>query len=370
MAVAKMGTLSGDLGDALSGSPTGAGTLYLTPPRWVAYDGGFALSPHPIAIPVAATGVITPTKIARTDAGQPANWAYRAYADVPGLSSEPFRVIMADDAMSLAEAMVPDEPGTPTWAPADLSAYPTRDEVVQAIRDQAGVAQQLHVSGNTLTLTPDGNTVQLPTVLADGTPVTGPAGPAPTVTWNGTRIVVDGKPGPDLRGIQGIQGIEGPTGPAPKITWSGTKIVVDGETGPDLLGKTWTPTEVTYTPRLYAPVRLTIGSGTLEGGYVLTGKLCHFWIRLVRGSDTHLGGGAYEFTLPLQPRRFREVAGTGWTTRGTTPLIVYGADHQKEGKPSTVGLLISSSGKPVDQNNPAGWATGDQIFLSGSYITA
>lgn len=370
MAVAKMGTLSGDLGDALSGSPTGAGTLYLTPPRWIAYDGGFALSPHPIAIPVASNGMLTPTKIARTDAGQPADWAYRAYADVPGLSSEPFRVIMAADAMTLAEAMVPDEPGTPTWAPADLSAYPTRSEVVQAIRDQAGVAQQLHINGNTLSLEPDGNTVTLPTVTASGEPVLGPTGPAPTVTWRGTRIVVDGQPGPDLKGSPGDPGGEGPTGPAPKVTWRGTRIVVDGKTGPDLRGAAFEPQEKSYQPQLYAPTRLSIGSGSLEGGYTLLGKLCWFWVHLVRGSDSHVGSGQYRFSLPIKAARYQRVSGTGWISRDNLPLTVFGASWETATMPATVGAIISSTGKQVDQNNPAGWAAGDEIYLSGSYTIA
>lgn len=367
MAQPETGTLTGDLGTALGGSPTGAGTLYLTPPRWIGYGSGFALSPSPIAIPVAQTGDITPTKIARTDKGQPANWAYRAFADVPGLSSEPFRVIMAGDTMSLAEAIVPDEPGAPTWAPADLSAYPTRSEVVQAIRDQAGVTQQLHITGNTLSLEPDGNTVTIPTVTASGEPVRGPAGPAPTVTWQGTQIVVDGTPGPDL---QGVQGKPGPTGPAPKITWRGTRIVVDGNQGPDLQGPPYAPTETAYQPALYAPVRLSIGSGALEGGYTLIGKLCWFWVHLVRGSDTHVGSAQYRFSLPVKPLKYRRVAGSGWVSRGDLPITVFGASFETDTMPATVGAIISSTGKQVDNNNPSGWATGDEIFLSGTYITA
>ena len=334
MADADTGVLSGDLGDALSGSPLGSGTLYLTPPRWVGYESGFVASPSPIAIPVSLSGVITPTKIARTDTSQPAYWAYRAYADVPGLSQEPFRLIMAGDAMTIAEAIVPDEPGVPTWAPADLSAYPSRDEVLQAIRDQAGAAQQLRITGNTLSLEPGGNTVTLPTVTASGEPVLGPQGPAPVITWQGTKIVVDGKPGPDLRGMA------------------------------------FEPQEKEYSPQLWGPVRFNIGDGTLTGGYTLVGKLCFFWISLVRGASTNVGGAAYEFTLPVRPRRLREVSGVGWTSRGDTACTVHGISPEQNDRGPTVGLIISSTGKRVDQNNPAGWATGDQIYLSGHYVAA
>ena len=334
MADADTGVLSGDLGDALSGSPLGSGTLYLTPPRWVGYESGFVASPSPIAIPVSLSGVITPTKIARTDTSQPAYWAYRAYADVPGLSQEPFRLIMAGDAMTIAEAIVPDEPGVPTWAPADLSAYPSRDEVLQAIRDQAGAAQQLRITGNTLSLEPGGNTVTLPTVTASGEPVRGPQGPAPAITWQGTRIVVDGKTGPDLRGA------------------------------------VFEPQEKEYSPQLWGPVRFNIGDGTLTGGYTLIGKLCFFWISLIRGASTNIGGAAYEFTLPLRPRRLREVSGVGWASRGDTACTVHGISPEQNDRGPTVGLIISSTGKRVDQNNPGGWAANDQIYLSGHYVAA
>lgn len=36
--------------------------------------------------------------------------------------------------------------------------------------------------------------------------------------------------------VQAITGAQGDTGPAPTITWDGTTIIVDGETGPDLQG--------------------------------------------------------------------------------------------------------------------------------------
>lgn len=358
MATAKMGTLSGDLGDALSGSPTGAGTLYLTPPRWVAYKGGFALSPHPIAIPVAATGVITPTKIARTDAGQPADWAYRAYADVPGLSSEPFRLIMADDAMSLAEAMVPDEPGTPTWAPADLSDHPTHSEVMHAIRDQAGTAQQLQITGNTLTLTPGGNTVTIPTVTASGEPVRGPVGPAPTVTWDGTRMVVDGKPGPDLKGVPG---------PLPTITWDGARLIVDGQPGPDLqgpkgdrgsTGPAVNPSWTTYTPQLTND-GASVGDGTLTGRYCRLGELVHYEIKFKRGYKTAIGSTYLSLSLPTSPAAWDEVTGYGYLTTVDMPIVARGIGGGNIG-------LIGPNGR-INGQNPSGQSGGDKIFIAGTY---
>lgn len=57
----------------------------------------------------------------------------------------------------------------------------------------------------------------------------GDPGPAPEVTWNGTTIVVDGTPGPDLQGEQGAPGEPGEPG-EPGVVQSvvaGTGITVD-----------------------------------------------------------------------------------------------------------------------------------------------
>ena len=89
----------------------------------------------------------------------------------------------------------------------------------------------------------------------------GEDGHTPEITFDGETIVIDGVPGPDLKGDpgpqgdrgpegpQGPQGIQGETGPegdkgdpgedghTPEITFDGTTIVVDGTPGPDLKGE-------------------------------------------------------------------------------------------------------------------------------------
>lgn len=188
---------------------------------------------------------------------------------------------------------------------------------------------------------------------------TGPVGPRGNTGPTGAR----GEQGPT--GPQGEQGLTGPKGQR-GATGARGATGPQGPQGP--AGPA--PAETSYQPVLYAPVRLTIGNGTLEGGYRLIGNRCEFWIHLVRGSRTDAGAGAYQFTLPVKPERYRRVTGTGWTSRGNTPLIVYGASYETTDKPATVGVLISSSGKQVDQNNPAGWATGDELYIAGSYVVA
>ena len=144
MALPPRGTLTGDLGNALGGSPSGAGTLWLTPPTVVAYaDQGYTLLPQPIAVPVAADGTLTATAVARTDLGNPSGWAYVARADVPGLPETPFAVTVVSSSQDIAAGIV-SKPGYPEWLPtttphAHDGLYPSRAEVTSLINGVTGV---------------------------------------------------------------------------------------------------------------------------------------------------------------------------------------------------------------------------------------
>ena len=143
MALPPRGTLTGDLGDALGAAPAGAGTLWLTPPTVVAYAAqGFTLLPQPIAVPVSADGTVS-TLVARTDLGNPAGWAYMAVAQVPGLPTAPFGLVVVASTQDLAAGIVA-APGVPEWVPtvsphAHDSLYPSRTEMQDAIEAITGV---------------------------------------------------------------------------------------------------------------------------------------------------------------------------------------------------------------------------------------
>lgn len=95
----------------------------------------------------------------------------------------------------------------------------------------------------------------LPLQVADGVPVI--QGPAPTITWDGTRIVVDGVAGPDLQGASGTGGTNTP-GPAP----SGLTLTSPAQGS---LTATWdaVPDAVRYTVTLDAGTPETV-SGTTK----------------------------------------------------------------------------------------------------------
>ena len=81
-------------------------------------------------------------------------------------------------------------------------------------------------------ITPDGDGHWIVT-LTDGTALpplpipVGDPGHTPVLSWDGTRLLVDGVPGPDLAG---------PQGPPPAVSWEGTALRVGDEAPVDLAG--------------------------------------------------------------------------------------------------------------------------------------
>ena len=96
--------------------------------------------------------------------------------------------------------------------------------ITDVSQPEPGVAEVSFSDGTTRTLT-------LPS---------GPAGHTPVLDWAGTALMIDGEPGPDLRGLPGTPGDDGHS---PVLAWDGTRLVVDGVPGPDLKGEEGKPGE-------------------------------------------------------------------------------------------------------------------------------
>ena len=111
---------------------------------------------------------------------------------------------------------------------------------------------------------------------------------------------------------------------------------------------------------------LSIGNGTLEGRYLLRGMWVFYMIRLTRGSTTNAGSAAYRFTLPVAPRVFAAVQGSGYATSGGTsaeiPLSVRGVGANRI-------VILAPTGR-VSNTLPGGWTAGNEIFISGMYERA
>lgn len=127
-----------------------------------------------------------------------------------------------------------------------------------------------------------------------------------------------------------------------------------------------TPQVVNYTPAWsqFGGSGLLIGNGTLAGQYVKVGRLVQFLVILTRGSTSNFGTSYYYFSTPVAAAGSPAAVGTG--------IVIVGGAFK------TVTVRLAGSGsfammRPDDSqlsNASFSWATGDQIAISGSYISA
>lgn len=128
----------------------------------------------------------------------------------------------------------------------------------------------------------------------------------------------------------------------------------------------WTPV---WTASTTNP---TIGNGTITGGYISYAKLVHFWIQVIFGSTTTVGSGTYQFNLPVSERALR------WTFNGVVRDVSTSDTYPVFAERTSAlflrgGRLPTTAGNPLSilsSSLPITWATGDEIFFSGTYEAA
>jgi uncharacterized membrane protein len=126
----------------------------------------------------------------------------------------------------------------------------------------------------------------------------------------------------------------------------------------------WTPTWTSATSGTPS-----VGNGTLLAAYKRpdTSKTVYFRLRLIAGSTTGYGTGAWSFTLPsgLNATSFQSCSGflfdTSSTSRYAVAGYLTGNAINRVAYTATVGI---SNGAPFT------WATGDFLLLNGSYETS
>ena len=154
------------------------------------------------------------------------------------------------------------------------------------------------------------------------------------------------------------------------MAWTTPRTWVSGETVTAALmnahvrdnlkavGDAWT----SYTPTVS---NWTGGNGTSSGAYILAGKLVHFRVKFVFGS-TSTAAGNFAATLPVTAvaaRTFAFTAGA-YDTSGTAH---YGLTSLAT---STTGLIVKQVDTNLSATVPFTWATGDEIYVSGTYEAA
>ena len=133
----------------------------------------------------------------------------------------------------------------------------------------------------------------------------------------------------------------------------------------------WTSYSVAWTSDGTAPA---LNNGTLTGYYKLIGKTCFVRVKLLIGSTSTMGTGAWQFSLPFTAASFdgiqfpcsmldNTVAWFGGFVNGT-----YGGFTTKS------SIICTTSGthafSAVGPNNPFTWGTGDSLMFNGSYEIA
>jgi hypothetical protein len=123
----------------------------------------------------------------------------------------------------------------------------------------------------------------------------------------------------------------------------------------------WTPTWTSATSGTPSA-----GNGTLLAAYKRadTAKTVHFRLRLIAGTTTAYGVGAWSFTLPagLDATSFQTCSGflfdTSSTSRYAVAGYLTGSSINRVAYTTTVGISGTA---------PFTWGTGDFLLLNGSY---
>ena len=133
------------------------------------------------------------------------------------------------------------------------------------------------------------------------------------------------------------------------------------------IGDPW----ASYTPAWTATTtNPTIGNGTITGAWMSVGKLVHFRAKIVFGSTTTAGSGAYLFSLPATMSGgygTNASIGVGSTFDTSAPALQVWNVRRSS---STTVVLTQTTGTNVTNSGPFTWATGDEIELSGTYEAA
>lgn len=145
-----------------------------------------------------------------------------------------------------------------------------------------------------------------------------------------------------------------------------------GITSAQLVPAAWLAAWTSWSPTW---TNLTVGNGTLTARYVQMGKTIHFYLKLVLGSTSSIGGSV-DFTLPAAPS-----VGTANVDHPFNVTILDSGTAQFGGATvfssgSTVTLKVESVGGTYNtltnfsSTVPMTWTTGDAFVVTGTYEAA
>lgn len=128
-------------------------------------------------------------------------------------------------------------------------------------------------------------------------------------------------------------------------------------------------TTKTYTPTwTAASVNPAIGNGSIDGRYYKLGKLCFVSIKVVMGSTTTFGTGAWFFSLPAIPATFSPQLGSCRVLDSGTNFRTGVAVTLSDGTARMQGTIDSDT-STLDSARPMTWASGDELYLTVTFVT-
>lgn len=132
------------------------------------------------------------------------------------------------------------------------------------------------------------------------------------------------------------------------------------------IGDPWTA----YVPQwLGATTNPVIGNGSIVAAYMQAGKLVHFRIRIVMGSTTTYGSGAWTFGLPVAA-----VLSTDSAIDCSVFLkdVSAPARYLRSAYLNTTTLIApcDAAGALVNSTSPFVWANTDILSIAGTYEAA
>lgn len=125
----------------------------------------------------------------------------------------------------------------------------------------------------------------------------------------------------------------------------------------DAIGDAWT----SYTPTL---ANVTLGNGTITGAYTQAGKLIQFRAKLVLGSTSSITGSP-TFTLPVTAFATRL-----FTWQGVAYDTSASDHHGLTATNTTTTVVFRYNAASLSSTVPFTWATGDELYASGTYEAA
>lgn len=115
----------------------------------------------------------------------------------------------------------------------------------------------------------------------------------------------------------------------------------------------------------------SLGNGAISGRYIQVGKLVVFRIYLGIGSTTTFGSAAWKFSLPVAcSSSTPPMASSSFALDSSAGNTLYGLFGTVDSGNGVVPVTVGQPCAYLDGNVPFVWASGDNLYINGTYEAA